>query len=125
MNNVRQLFIPESAMRAIERAGVQDDNPERKPPGGGGNGDTPLEARVSKLEDAAQDTRDRLVRIETRLETFAATFATKEDLSRVEGSIRADMHKEFTAQTWRIIGAMITFGTALTAAVFFIARNVK
>ena len=35
------------------------------------------------------------------------------------------MHKEFTAQTWRIIGAMLTFGALLSAAVFFIARNVK
>jgi hypothetical protein len=35
------------------------------------------------------------------------------------------MHREFTAQTWRIVGAMLTFGGLLSAAVFFIARNVK
>lgn len=68
----------------------------------------------------------------TKLESIVPTLATKLDLAdlrtelvRVEGSIRADMHKEFTAQTWRIIGAMLSFGTLLSAAVFFIARNVK
>ena len=75
-----------------------------QPPYDGG-----MEARVTKLEAAAQDTRDRLVRIETRLDTFA----TKED-----------MHKELHASTWKIIGAMLTFGTFLTAATFFIARNI-
>ena len=87
--------------------------------------DMDLPQRVSKLENAAQDTLERLVRIETRLDHFATTFATKEDLSKVEGSIRADMHKEFTTQTWRIIGAMLTFGSMLTAITYFIARNVK
>lgn len=66
-----------------------------------------------------------------KLEAVVPTLATKMDLAelrtelvRVEGSIRADMHKEFTMQTWRIIGAMLTFGGLLSAAVFFIARNV-
>lgn len=68
----------------------------------------------------------------TKLESIVPTLATKIDMAdmrtelvRVEGSIRTDMHKEFTAQTWRIIGAMLSFGTLLSAAVFFIARNVK
>lgn len=98
-----------------------------EPPDNGG-----MDARIAKLESIAEKTGERftaidlkLIKIETRLDTFATTFATKEDLARVEGSIRADMHKEFTAQTWRIIGAMLTFGALLSAAVFFIARNVK
>ena len=68
-----------------------------------------MEARVAKLEEFAQDTRDRLARIETRMDTFA----TKEDLQR-----------ELLAQTWRVIGAMLTFGTLLTGIVYYIARNV-
>lgn len=75
--------------------------------GGGDNGG--MEARVAKLEGFAQDTRDRLARIETRMDTFA----TKEDLQR-----------ELLAQTWRVIGAMLTFGTLLTGIVYYIARNV-
>ena len=75
-----------------------------EPPYDGG-----MEARIARLEDFAADTRDRLARIETRMDTFA----TKEDL-----------HKEIGAQTWRIVGALLTFGTLLSAAVFFIAKNV-
>ena len=75
-----------------------------EPPHNGG-----MEARVAKLEEFAQETRDRLARIETRMDTFA----TKED-----------MHKEIGLQTWRIIGAMLTFGALLSGAVFFIAKNV-
>ena len=61
-----------------------------------------------------------LARIETKLDAFA----TKEDLARIEGAIRADFHKEMTVQTWRIIGAMLTFGSMLTAIVYFVSRNV-
>jgi hypothetical protein len=48
-----------------------------------GNGEPPdngvMEARVSKLEDAAQDTRDRLVRVETKVDAVA-TKAEVNDL---------------------------------------------
>lgn len=80
-----------------------------QPPDNGG-----MDARVTKLEDFALATRDRLARIES-------TMATGADV----GDLRGEMHKEFTTQTWRIIGAMLTFGGALSAAVYFIARNVR
>ena len=73
-----------------------------------------MEARVTNLEAAVQDTRDRLVRIEARLDLSS----TKEDTAKLDGSIRSDMHKEFNAQTWRIIGAMLTFGGALTCLLY-------
>lgn len=75
--------------------------------------DGDMEARVSKLEVGALDTRDRLIKIESAM-------ATKEDLLRLE----VKLHQELNAQTWRLIGAMITFGGLLCAATFFIARNV-
>lgn len=71
--------------------------------------DGDMEARVAKLEDSAQETRDRLTRIETRLDAFAT---------------REDLHKAINDQTWKIIGAVITLGTLLSGIVFFIARNV-
>lgn len=37
------------------------------PPGGGGD-NTGMEARIAKLEDFAQDTRERLTRVETKLD---------------------------------------------------------
>ncbi len=72
--------------------------------------DGDMEARIKKLEDFSQESRDRLVRIETRLDTFAS---------------REDLHKAINDQTWKIIGAMITLGTLLSAIVYFIARNVR
>ena len=41
-----------------------------------------------------------------KLEAVIPTLATKEDLMRVEGSLRTEMHKEFHAQTWRLIGVL-------------------
>jgi len=55
-----------------------------------------------------------------KLEAIVPALATKEDLLRLE----VKLHQEINAQTWRIIGAMITFGGLLCAATFFIARNV-
>lgn len=79
------------------------------PSGGDGSNIDDMEARVAKLEDFAQDTRERLARIEARMDTFA----TKEDLQR-----------ELHTQTWRVIGALLTAGTLLTGIVYYIARNV-
>jgi len=55
-----------------------------------------------------------------KIEAIIPALATKVDLA----DLRAEMHREFTLQTWRIVGAMLTFGALLSTAVFFIARNV-
>lgn len=68
-----------------------------------------METRVKALEDAAVETRDRLARIETRLDTFA----TKEDL-----------HRELHSLSWKFVTWTTGIGTALIAATYFIARNV-
>jgi hypothetical protein len=85
------------------------------------NGEPPhndgMEARVTNLEDFAIDTRDRLARIETRLDVFA----TKEDLHREIGGIHAEMNK----QTWRIITWMTGVCAALVTVVYFIANHAK
>jgi hypothetical protein len=64
-----------------------------------------MEARIIALEEFAVDARDRLARIETRLDTFA----TKEDL-----------HRELHAMTWRLFGG----ATALVGVVYWIARYI-
>lgn len=79
--------------------------------------DDGMETRVAKLENFAQDTRDRLSRIETKLDGTA----TKAEVA----DLKAEVHKALGEQTWRLFGAILTFGTLLSAAVFFIARNVK
>lgn len=81
------------------------------------NGD--MEARVSKLETIAETTRDRLTGVETRLTVIERTMATKEDLQL----LKVDLHKEINAQTWKLVTFVCGFGSALVAAVYFIAKH--
>ena len=83
------------------------------------NGD--MEARIAKLESLAEKTSERLIRIEAKQDDFAKHYATTEDLAL----LKADVYKAMNEQTWKIIGAMITFGTLLSGIVFYIARNVR
>jgi hypothetical protein len=64
-----------------------------------------MEARIIALEEFAVDARDRLARIETRLDTFAT---------------KADLHRELHAMTWRLFGG----ASALVGIVYWIARNI-
>lgn len=61
-----------------------------------------MEARIGRLEDAVKH------------------LATKEDLARLEALI----HKEISAQTWRLVTFVCSFGTALVAATYFLAKHV-
>ena len=83
------------------------------------NGD--MEARVAKLESLAEKTSERLAAIEKDVSVIKSNYATKEDLAL----LKADVYKAMNEQTWKIIGAMITFGTLLSGIVFYIARNVR
>ena len=64
-----------------------------------------MEARIIALEEFAVDARDRLARIETRLDTFAT---------------KADLHRELHGMTWRLFGG----ASALVGLVYWIARNI-
>ncbi|MEI7569694.1 MAG: hypothetical protein ACOYMH_01620 [Zwartia sp.] len=64
-----------------------------------------MEARIIALEEFAVDARDRLARIETRLDTFAT---------------KADLHRELHGMTWRLFGG----ASALVGIVYWIARNI-
>jgi len=64
-----------------------------------------MEARIIALEEFAVDARDRLARIETRLDTFAT---------------KADLHRELHGMTWRLFGG----ASALVAIVYWNARNI-
>ena len=68
-----------------------------------------MEARNCALETFAIETRDRLARIETRLDMFV----TKDYL-----------HKELYLMTWRILSGGAVIGTSLVTVVYWIARNV-
>ena len=90
-------------------------------PGGEPPDNGEMQARIAKLESLAEKTSERLIRIEAKQDDFAKHYATKEDLAL----LKADVYKAMNEQTWKIIGAMITFGTLLSGIVFYIARNVR
>lgn len=69
-----------------------------------------MEARITAPEAANLETRGRLAWIETRLESVAT---------------REDLHKEITAQTRRLVTFDCSFGAALVAATFFVAKHVN
>ena len=71
-----------------------------------------LQVSVGALEVDMRDVRDRLARVETKIDIFATTFATKEDL-----------HQALNTQTWKLVSFVSAFGTAMVGAVFFIARH--
>ncbi|MDB5933766.1 MAG: hypothetical protein JWQ01_1110 [Massilia sp.] len=73
-----------------------------------------LVERVGKLEQLALDGRDRLAKIEARLDTFPELFATK-----------ADLHREINTQTWKLVSFVCGFGTALVAATYFVVTHVR
>jgi hypothetical protein len=94
------------AVPALQKAGSAVDG------GGSGGDDGGMQARVSVLEAANLEIRDRLIKIETRLNALAS----KEDLA----NLRAEVHASLNVQTWRIIGAV----TLLTGAVYYLAKFV-
>jgi hypothetical protein len=87
-----------------------------EPPYDGG-----MEARITTLEQANLETRDRLARIETRLESVA----TKADLAELRGEMGSALHREINAQTWKLVTFVCSFGTALVAATYFFAKHIS
>ncbi|VVO36641.1 hypothetical protein PS689_05441 [Pseudomonas fluorescens] len=102
------------------------------PPGGGGN---ELEQRVNKLEAAAQEIRDKLVRVEMRLDNIESGMATKLDVAilaskdDVSEYVRASgkdiqelavaFQKSINDQTWKFVAVATGLATlAFTAAKF-------
>jgi hypothetical protein len=71
-----------------------------------------MEARIIALEAAHLDTRDRLIKIETRMDSLAS----KEDLA----NLRAELHSSMNAQTWRIIGAL----ALISGVIYYMAKFV-
>lgn len=89
--------------------GVSTPNTPEPLHGGGEPPDNgPMDARVAELEDFALDTRERLARIETKLDTFAS----KSDLS----DMKSDLIK------W-MVGTAIGLGVAAITVMTFVLNN--
>lgn len=82
---------------------------------GGNGGGNELEARVTALEKISQDIREKLVRVETKLESLEKSAATKTDIADLKTAIA----EGFTSQTkWFISTAIALAVIAFTAAKF-------
>lgn len=112
--------------------------------GGGGNppGGSELEGRVVALEKASQEIREKLVRVEMRLDGIEKNMSTKVDLANLASKddlsayVRAsgkdvqdlavsfqksitEVQKTMNDQTWKFISvASVLAGLAFTAAKF-------
>jgi hypothetical protein len=104
MGTISQIQEKFRQVSAGDRGGSTFDS------GSGGGDDGGMEARISALEAANLETRDRLIKIETRMESLAS---------------KEDLHKELSAQTWRLVTFTCSFGTALVAATYFIAKHIS
>lgn len=102
--------------------------------GVGGGDHRGMEARISALEAANLETRDRLARIETRLDSVATKADLNAAVAEIEKSFAgversfagiersfAAIEKSLHALTWRIIGSC----ALLVGASYFIAKNVQ
>lgn len=96
MNKLDKLTNVVSLAQRAEKVHSEKRKPPTEPP------DMELVERVANLETNMRDVRDRLLRVEIKLDSFA----TKED-----------MHREFNVQTWRIVGAILAAAGLVFAAV--------
>jgi hypothetical protein len=107
-------------------------------PGNTGNGNPPggdqMEARVVALEKSSQEIREKLVRVEMRLDGIESHMATKVDISNLASKddlssfVRASskdiqdlavsFHKTINEQTWKFVGV----ATGLAAIAFTAAK---
>lgn len=122
-NNVRQFPSPGDKIRDPGNTGGGE------PPGG-----DLMEARVVALEKASQEIREKLVRVEVRLDGIESHMATKVDISNLASKddlssfVRASskdiqdlavsFHKTINDQTWKFVGV----ATGLAAIAFTAAK---
>lgn len=83
--------------------------------GGGPPHDDGMEARVAKLEEFVTDARERLVKIETRLDQTAS----KHDVA----VLSADVHKGITDIIKWLVGTAIVLGAAAITIMTFVLNN--
>jgi len=78
-----------------------------------------MEARIAKLEEFASDTKERLVRIEARLELTA----TKAELNEKIQALQIDMHKGFADMIKWMVGLTIVMGATAVTVMTFVLNN--
>lgn len=90
-------------------------NTSGNPPGGGGE----MDARVTALEKSNIEIREKLVKIESRLDSIDSHMASKADLQSVRAQLEASMR---TQLQW-FVGLTWTVSIALVGATYFMATH--
>lgn len=86
---------------------------------GGNGGGSDLENRVAALEKAIPEIRERLARVETKIDSIEKSMATKSDLEALRGALSTDIQKTISDATWRFVQiSVVLAGLAFTAAKF-------
>jgi hypothetical protein len=80
--------------------------------GGGGGYDDFMEARVAKLEEFVTDARERLTKIDTRLDGMDTRMATK-----------ADLHENANSMIKWVVGTAALLGVAAITVMTFVLNN--
>lgn len=75
---------------------------------GGNGGGSDMEARIAKLEDFVIDARDRLVKIETKLDQTAT---------------KSDLHENSNAMIRWVVGTAFVLGAAAVTVMTFVLNN--
>lgn len=78
-----------------------------------------MEERIVKLEEFAADTKDRLVRIESRLDQMA----TKADLAEKVGELKTEIQRSVNEMIRWMVGTAIGLGVAAITVITFVLNN--
>lgn len=78
-----------------------------------------MEDRVTKIEDFAVETRDRLTKIETSLDQTV----TKADLTGAVGALQVEMHKGFADMIKWVVGTAVVMGAMGITIMTFVLNN--
>jgi hypothetical protein len=135
---------PDNVHPLVRNPKLPSSHSKGTPPSDGGEppGGDHLEARVGALEKAVPEIREKLVRVEMRLDAIEANMATKVDLANLaskddlNGFVRASgkdiqelavsfqksitgVEKSISDATWRVVQvAVVLAGLAFTAGKF-------
>lgn len=78
-----------------------------------------MEERIVKLEEFAADTKDRLVRIESRLDQMA----TKADLAEKVGELKTEIQRSVNEMIRWMVGTAIGLGVTAITVITFVLNN--
>jgi len=88
---------------------------------------TRIESAVQALLASNEAMRVDIAKLQIQVAFIEQHYATKADIEMVKTMVsdaRGEFYRAMQAQTWKLISWMTVVCSALTTAVYFIARNV-